>query len=448
MTPAMTDDAELLRRYAEDRSETDFAELVRRHINLVHSAALRQVNGDAHLAEDATQLVFTDLARKAASLARHRVLAGWLFTSTRFAAAKLVRGEQRRHARERQAQLMHESDHDRTAPVDWQRVRPILDEAIGELGERDREVILLRFFEGRDYAAVGARLNLSDNTARMRAERALDKLRALLERRGLTSTSAALATVLAHQAVAAAPAGLAATITGVALSGAGAGIAATGGTAVAFFMGMTKLQIGIVTAAALTGAAGIAWQQRENAALNQEIATLQAQHQNLAELRAENQRLAAVVRDVATFRGDDAELIRLQAEAAALRTSAPQPHVRATLAGSAAFTGPIYEVGVLEQLPKPRSQARPQYPFEMRAAGIEGKVTVDFVVGANGEVAGARAVSSSRSEFEASAVEAVSRWQFDPGQKGGAAVNTRLQVPIVYTLSKTESQQLPSSTWF
>jgi RNA polymerase sigma factor (sigma-70 family) len=444
----MIEDAELLRRYVEDRSEADFAELVRRHINLVHSVALRQAYGDAHLAEDVTQLVFTDLARKAGSLAGHRVLAGWLFTSTRFAAAKLVRGEQRRHARELKAQLMHEPDHDRTDPVDWQRVRPILDEAIGELGERDREVILLRFFEGRDFASVGARLNLSDNTARMRAERALDKLRALLERRGLTSTTAALATVLAQQAVAAAPVGLAATVTSVALSGAAAaGLTATGGTAAALFMGMTKLQIGIVTAATLTGAAGIAWQQRENAALNDEIASLRTQTGAVAGLRTANQQLAATARDVAALRNDDAELVRLQAEAAALRTSVEQAGTRSVATASPVVTGPVYEIGVLEQLPKPRVQARPQYPFEMRAAGIEGKVTVDFVVDVNGAVSGARAVNSTRSEFEASAVEAVGRWQFDPGQKAGAAVNAHVQVPIVYTLSKKETA-VPSSSWF
>src|SRR5947209_17428918 len=104
----MTSDGELLRRYVEADSEEAFGELVRRHVNLVHSAALRQVNGDAHLARDVTQLVFADLARKARALVSHRVLAGWLFTSTRFAAAKLVRGERRRHAREQEAHLMQE----------------------------------------------------------------------------------------------------------------------------------------------------------------------------------------------------------------------------------------------------------------------------------------------------------------------------------------------------
>ena len=96
----MNDDCDLLRRYARQRDEAAFAELVRRHVDLVYSAALRQVNGDAHLAQDATQLVFRDLARKAGALVSHRVLAGWLFTSTRFAVAKLVRSEQRRRTRE------------------------------------------------------------------------------------------------------------------------------------------------------------------------------------------------------------------------------------------------------------------------------------------------------------------------------------------------------------
>src|ERR1019366_3368093 len=116
----MTTDSQLLASFARTNSEDAFAELVQRHVNLVHSAALRQVNGDAHLAQDVTQMVFTDLARKAAALASHRVLAGWLFTSTRFAAAKLVRGEQRRRTREQEAQLMNElSQQDPAAQLDW-----------------------------------------------------------------------------------------------------------------------------------------------------------------------------------------------------------------------------------------------------------------------------------------------------------------------------------------
>ncbi|MGA2179858.1 MAG: sigma factor [Verrucomicrobiota bacterium] len=98
----MTPDCELLRRYAGTKSEEAFAELVRRHVNLVYSAALRQVNGDVHLAQDVAQTVFTDLARKAVSLLRRSTLTGWLYTSAHFAAAKAVRTEQRRHAREQE----------------------------------------------------------------------------------------------------------------------------------------------------------------------------------------------------------------------------------------------------------------------------------------------------------------------------------------------------------
>jgi hypothetical protein len=96
----MTSNSELLRRYAATGSEAAFAELVQRHVNLVYSAALRQVNGDAHLAQDVAQTVFTDIARKAASLSRHNTLTGWLYTSAHFAAAKIVRTENRRQAHE------------------------------------------------------------------------------------------------------------------------------------------------------------------------------------------------------------------------------------------------------------------------------------------------------------------------------------------------------------
>ena len=115
----MTPDGELLRRYTETNSEHAFAELVERHLNLVYSAALRQVNGDAHLAQDVAQTVFADLARKAASLARRPVLTGWLYTSAHFAAAKAVRMERRRHAREEEAQFMNPLLCDPAPDLDW-----------------------------------------------------------------------------------------------------------------------------------------------------------------------------------------------------------------------------------------------------------------------------------------------------------------------------------------
>jgi RNA polymerase sigma factor (sigma-70 family) len=478
----MMEDAELLRRYAATRAEADFAEVVRRHVNLVYSCALRQVNGDAHLAQDITQLVFTDLARKAASVASHRVLAGWLFKSTRFAAAKAVRGEQRRHAREAEAHLMEEISRDPAAQLDWARVRPVLDEVLGELSDSDREAILLRFFEGRDFASVGARLNVNDNTARMRTERALDKLRGLLERRGVKSTGAALAVALANQAVVAAPAGLAVTVTGFALAGSGAvvGAAAAGGI-FATFMSMTKLQIGITGALAVAGTAGFALQAESNAALRHEIASLRGENAGIAALRTENLQLARATAEVAELRRDDTELKRLSDETVSLQGRLQQV-VRAEQARAAAAGSDVYDISRLDRTPTPRFQARPQYPAELRKARVEGDVVVDFIVDANGIVRNARAIRSalkgddsvkngsgatadgttavvrlgeltvaggggdsaslsgvgsaeSARLLEAAAVEAVSKWQFKAGQKGGRDVATHMQIPIVFTLS-------------
>src|SRR6266487_2441056 len=214
----MTPDGELLRRYTETNSEHAFAELVGRHLNLVYSAALRQVNGDAHLAQDVAQTVFADLARKAASLARRPILTGWLYTSALFAAAKAVRTERRRHTREQEAHLMNQLLCDAAPDPDWEKLRPVLDAAMLELNETDREAVLLRYFDNRPHAEIADRLGLSENAARMRVDRALEKLRTLLVRRGV-STTAALSAVISANAVQVAPAGLAVTISTAALAG-------------------------------------------------------------------------------------------------------------------------------------------------------------------------------------------------------------------------------------
>src|SRR4051812_40905954 len=183
----MNDDRELLRRYAEDRSEPAFAELVQRHLRLVYHAALRQCGGDVHRAEDVTQAVFTDLARKAATLARRPVLVGWLYTSTRFAAAHAVRGEARRQKREQEAHAMTEifSRPEPEAAAEWDRLQPVIDDALHALSERDREAVLLRFFQGQAFVDVGARLSVSEDAARVRVNRALEKMRAVLAQRGV-----------------------------------------------------------------------------------------------------------------------------------------------------------------------------------------------------------------------------------------------------------------------
>ena len=230
-----SNEIELLRRYVFERNEGAFTELVGQHIALVYSAALRQTNGDRPLAEDVTQEVFTDLARKAARLTGHTSLAGWLYTSTRYAAAGRRRAEQRRSAREQEAHAMNQLLQSAGTDPAWEQLRPVLDEAMHDLKAEDREAVLLRFFERLPLGAVGARLGVPENTARMRVDRALDKLRGALVKRGVTSTAGALAVVLAGRAVGAVPGGLAAAVSSAA--------AATAGTVSALSMLLARLLI-------------------------------------------------------------------------------------------------------------------------------------------------------------------------------------------------------------
>jgi RNA polymerase sigma factor (sigma-70 family) len=212
-------DIELLRCYAFDGSESAFSELVRRHLNLVYSTALRQVGGDESTASDVVQTVFSDLACKARSLTGRASLAGWLYTSTHYAAAKAVRSEQRRRAREQKAFAMQQAN-DGESNSQWEQVQPILDRVMHELREEEREALVLRFFEQRDLHTVGQALGVSAEAARKRVDRSLEKLRSRLAKHGVSSTSAALCAGMSGSALTAAPLGLASTITTSALSAA------------------------------------------------------------------------------------------------------------------------------------------------------------------------------------------------------------------------------------
>jgi RNA polymerase sigma factor (sigma-70 family) len=318
----MSNDVERLRRYAEEGTEEAFTELVRRHVDFVYAAALRQTR-NPHRAEDVTQIVFTDLARKAAQLARRDELVGWLYTSTRYAAIKVVRREARRAQREQEAQVNEELMRDNEPQIDWDKLRPVLDEALCELSERDRAAILLRFFKGCTFAEVGTAARLTEEAARKRVERALDKLHGLLSRHGVTSTTAALATVLANEVTVAAPAGLAATVTGAALTGA---TVAGAGTVAALnlwtIMSTTKITLSIVGVAVFLAVGTAVYEanqarqaQAAYVAANQERDALRAQmeRRDKQAREAEDKFLAAEARSTA--------LQKSLAEAEAKRTN-------------------------------------------------------------------------------------------------------------------------------
>jgi RNA polymerase sigma factor (sigma-70 family) len=346
-TLAMILDCELLRRYADTHAEDAFAELVRRHINLVYSAAMRQVNGDSHLAQDVAQTVFAELARKAAALSRRQLLTGWLYTCTHFTAAKAVRKEFRRRTHEQEAHSMQELCHSPASDIDWENIRPVLDKVMHKLKESDRDVILMRYFENRQLADIGEKLGLSEDAARKRVERALEKLRAFLSKSGVTAT--ALAAALSANAVQVAPVGLATTLASASLAGtaAGAGVTFT----FVKLITMTKLQSAIVGAVVIAGVATpLVLQQRSK--LRAENDSLRKQTEQLAQIQADNDRLSNLVAETASSQklasNQLSELLRLRGEVAGLRgqtneiknLAAENQRLRSSLAaGSAAKRG-------------------------------------------------------------------------------------------------------------
>lgn len=431
----MIEDAELLRRYVTEHSESAFAEFVQRRIDFVYACALRRVGGDAHFADDVAQQVFVAAAREARHLAGHPGLTGWLYTTTRNVAAQLVRTERRRQVHEEQAFVMENYDARPETPVDWEKLRPVLDSALDGLSAADREAVLLRYFEGRSFVEIGSRLRLAENSARMRVDRALDKLSAALTKRGVTSTVAALAIALAGQPGVAAPTGLAAAATGAALAGAGlTGSAIT----TAFFMGMTKLQMAAAGIALAAGATGLVVQARSVAALQDQIAQVEQQAQAGTVLEAERAKLIRLQQEMANReRAQAGELAELTQETASL--NAQLTTVTSVGPSTPARSTQAFDIRSLDVQPVARVRTPPQYPVGLREAGTEGEATVDFDIDPDGKVQNVTVKSATHPEFGEAAVAAVQQWLYRPGQKGGTMVATHVQMPIVFTLNNESS---------
>jgi RNA polymerase sigma factor (sigma-70 family) len=243
-------DMDLVREFARNNSEAAFAELVRRHLNLVYSVARRCTgnDGDAH---DVTQAVFIILARKAAGLREKTLLTGWLYETTRFAAARLLRTNARRHAREQEAYMQSTLTEADTAAV-WEQLSPHLEAAMGRLNAADRALLVLRFYENKTGPEAAALLGIREDAAHKRVARAIEKLRKFFAQRGVTLTATAIAGAVSANSVQAAPVALVKTISAIAVAkGAAAGTATLTLVKGALkLMAWTKMQTAIVIGAA------------------------------------------------------------------------------------------------------------------------------------------------------------------------------------------------------
>jgi RNA polymerase sigma factor (sigma-70 family) len=206
-----SDDTELLREYALRNSETAFATLVSRHLDMVYATALRHA-GNHHQAQEIAQAVFVILARKARSLSPKTVLAGWLFQTARLTAANYMRAEIRRARREQEAYMQSNPNPGEDSGEAWGQIIPLLNELVGGLREKERNAIVLRFLQGKEYKEVAAAMGGSEAAAQMRVSRALEKLRTLFAKRGVAVTAVALGGMISACATQAAPLGLAAKV--------------------------------------------------------------------------------------------------------------------------------------------------------------------------------------------------------------------------------------------
>ena len=311
-------DQQLLRNYAERQSETAFAEIVRRHVDLVYSAALRMVC-DPHLAQDVTQAAFLDLAQNSRQLTDRPVLSGWLHRTAQNIASKSVRTEVRRRVREQEAVAMnellaHESD------AAWENIAPHLDAALGELSEPDRDALLLRYFERKSAREMALTLNVSEEAAQKRVTRAVERLREFFSKRNVTIGASGLVVLISANAVQAAPIGLIAMISS-ALS-----VTAISGVAAKTIIMTTTQKILIATAAAALVGTSV-YEAMQISDLHKQVQKLHQQQKpstdEIAQLRGDRddaaKRLAMLQEDNERLHRDTAEIIKLRRDAARLQ---------------------------------------------------------------------------------------------------------------------------------
>ncbi len=325
----MTSDLDLLRQFARENSQDTFAEIVRRHLNLVYSAALRQVRSP-QLAEEIAQSVFADLSRNAGKLvgggdtSSPQTLTPWLYAVTRRTAIDVIRKESRRQLREQIAVEMNNMDATTNA---WMQIEPLLDDAMAALDETDRSAVLLRYFENKSLHEVGAALGASEDAAQKRVKRAVDRLRDFFSKRNVGIGASGLAVLISANAVQASPVGLAVTISAAAL--AGTTVSTSAAIATTKIIAMTTLQKSVIGTAFLAAVGAGVFEAHKAFQLQNQVQNLREQQAPLAEqiqeLRHERDdatnRLAALAAENQLLQSNSGEneLLKLRAEVTQLQ---------------------------------------------------------------------------------------------------------------------------------
>lgn len=317
-------DQQLLRDYTERRSESAFAELVHRHVDLVYSAAFRMVR-DSHLAEDVTQGAFVALAQNARQLTDRQVLSGWLHRTARNLAANIVRSDVRRRAREQEAAAMNELL-STESDASWEKIAPHLDAALDQLVDSDRDALLLRYFERKSAREIAQTFGISDDAAQKRVNRAVDRLREFFSRRNVTIGASGLVVLISANAVQSAPLALTTSIsTAAAIAGSTIHTSTITATKV---IAMTTMQKALVTATVVALAGVSAYQARQSSQLRKQNQTFQQQLRSpstteVQQLRQKNtdlsDQLAALTEENKQLKTNTSELLKLRSEVAQLR---------------------------------------------------------------------------------------------------------------------------------
>ena len=218
--PSRSDHKRLLSRYVENGDEAAFESLVDEFKGLVFSTALRRL-GSPQLAEEVTQTVFSIVVRKARALQNVDNLAAWMHRTATRVASQTARTESR-HRRKMKA-LLDENETHSINNDDWGAIHPHLDEALERLAKRDRQIVMLRYYDRLSFREIASQLGKSEAAAQRQGHRAIEKLAHSLKRKGAATATVAILTAglaaqftapvgaalatspLAHAAIASAP---------------------------------------------------------------------------------------------------------------------------------------------------------------------------------------------------------------------------------------------------